>query len=85
MLPQDITKGADLTLLFVDQLNEETMALRYNYKIAEKMTTILIKRPVLLLCHTASSDTIFVQIYMDPPPEVPGVSKDAPGSTKHAI
>ena len=33
MLPQDITKGADLTLLFVDQLNEETMALRYNYKI----------------------------------------------------
>ena len=37
------------------------------------------------LKHTASSDTIFVLIYMDPPPEVPGVSKDAPGSTKHAI
>ena len=35
--------------------------------------------------HTAGSDTIFVQIYMDPPPGVPGVSKDAPGSTKHAI
>ena len=35
--------------------------------------------------HTAGSDTTFVQIYMDPPPEVPGVSKDAPGSTKHAI
>ena len=35
--------------------------------------------------HTAGLDTIFVQIYMDPPPGVPGVSKDAPGSTKHAI
>ena len=35
--------------------------------------------------HTAGSDIIFVQIYMDPPPGVPGVSKDAPGSTKHAI
>ena len=28
------------------------------------------------LIHTASSDTIFVQIYMDPPPGVPGVSKN---------
>ena len=37
------------------------------------------------LGHTAGLDTIFVQIYMDPPPGVPGVSKDAPGSTKHAI
>ena len=37
------------------------------------------------LRHTAGLDTIFVQIYMDPPPGVPGVSKDAPGSTKHAI
>ena len=26
--------------------------------------------------HTAGSDTIFVQIYMDPPPGIPGVSKD---------
>ena len=26
--------------------------------------------------HTAGSDTIFVQIYMDPPPGVPGVSKN---------
>ena len=26
--------------------------------------------------HTASSDTIFVQIYMDSPPGVPGVSKN---------
>ena len=38
-----------------------------------------------ILEHTAGLDTIFVQIYMDPPPGVPGVSKDAPGSTKHAI
>ena len=28
--------------------------------------------------HTAGSDTIFVQINMDPPPGVLGVSKDAP-------
>ena len=35
--------------------------------------------------HTAGSDNIFVQIYMDPPPGAPGVSKDAPGSIKHAI
>ena len=26
--------------------------------------------------HTAGSDTIFVQIYMDTPPGVPGVSKN---------
>ena len=26
----------------------------------------------LIPMHTAGSDTIFVQIYMDPPPEVPG-------------
>ena len=26
--------------------------------------------------HTAGSDTIFVQIYMDAPPGVPGVSKN---------
>ena len=35
--------------------------------------------------HTAGWDTIFVQIYMDPTPEIPGVSKDASGSTEHAI
>ena len=34
------------------------------------------------LVHTAGSDTIFVQFYMDPLPGVPGVSEDAPGSTK---
>ena len=26
--------------------------------------------------HRAGSDTIFVKIYMDPPPRVPGVSKN---------
>ena len=35
--------------------------------------------------HTAGSDTIFVQIYMDLPPGVPGVSKDVSGPTKHVI
>ena len=34
-----------------------------------------------LLHHRAGSDTILVQIYMDAPPGVPGVSKDAPGPT----
>ena len=29
--------------------------------------------------HTAGSDTIFVQIYMDAPPGVPGVSKEPEG------
>ena len=48
---KDITKGADLTLVFMDDLNEETLAMSYYYKIADKKTTILIKRPVLLLCH----------------------------------
>ena len=27
--------------------------------------------------HTAGSDTIFIQIYMDAPPGVPGVSKNS--------
>ena len=35
--------------------------------------------------HTPGLDTIFVQIYMDPSTGVPGVSKDAPGSTKRVI
>ena len=30
---------------------------------------------ILKLNHTAGLDTIFVQIYMDAPPGVPGVSK----------
>ena len=29
--------------------------------------------------HTAGSDTIFVQIYMEAPSEVPGVSKEPEG------
>jgi len=33
--------------------------------------------------HTAGSDTIFVQIYMDPPPGVPGVSKNLLTSLSH--
>ena len=28
------------------------------------------------IVHTAGSDTIFIQIYMDAPPGVPGVSKN---------
>ena len=43
------------------------------------------KQTYVFTYHTAGSDTIFVQIYMDPPPEVPRVSTDAPGSTKNAI
>ena len=42
-----ITKGADLTLIFVDELNEETLFMSNNYKIADKKTTILIKRDAL--------------------------------------
>ena len=33
-------------------------------------------RLAVMLRHTAGLDTIFVQIYMDPPPGVPGVSKN---------
>ena len=44
---KDITKGADLTLVFMDELNEETMAMNYYYKMADKKTTILIKRDTL--------------------------------------
>ena len=32
--------------------------------------------PATLISHTAGLDTIFVQIYMDAPPGVPGVSKN---------
>ena len=34
-------------------------------------------RLAVMLRHTAGLDTIFVQIYMDPPPGVPGVSKNS--------
>ena len=53
---KDITMGADLTLVFMDELNEVTESMSYYYKIAEKKTTILIKRPVLLLCHNLVCD-----------------------------
>ena len=44
---KDITKGADLTLVFMDELNEETLSMSYYYKMADKNTTILIKRDAL--------------------------------------
>ena len=44
---KDITKGADLTLVFMDELNEETMVMSYYYKMADKKTTILIKKDTL--------------------------------------
>ena len=34
---------------------------------------------VMIEMHTAGLDTIFVQIYMDAPPGVPGVSKELEG------
>ena len=46
---KDITKGADLTLVFMEELNEETWSMSYWYYIADKKTTIFIKRPVLLV------------------------------------
>ena len=48
---KDITKGADLTLIFMDELNEVTSSMSYYYRITDKKTTIFIKRQVLLLCH----------------------------------
>ena len=47
MFLKDITKGADLTLVFMDELNEETMVMSYYYKMADKKTTILIKSDAL--------------------------------------
>ena len=44
---------------------------------------------VELLCcflyHTAGSDTIFIQIYMDAPPGIPGVSKKFTSKTVLAL
>ena len=34
---------------------------------------------ILSVPHTARSDTIFIQIYMDKPPGVPGVPKEPEG------
>ena len=47
MFLKDITTGADLTLVFMDELNVGTMAMSYYYRMADKKTTILIKRDAL--------------------------------------
>ena len=47
LFSKDITEGADLTLVFMDALNEETLSMSYYYKMADKNTTILIKRDAL--------------------------------------
>ena len=44
---KDITKGADLTLVFMDELNEETPSMSYIHGMADNKTTILIKRDAL--------------------------------------
>ena len=36
-----------MTLVFIDELNEETLSMSYYYKMADKKTTILIKREAL--------------------------------------
>ena len=36
-----------MTLVFMDELNEETNALSYDYEMADNKTTILIKRDAL--------------------------------------
>ena len=47
LFSKDITEGADLTLVFMDELNEETNAMSYDYEMADNKTTILIKRDAL--------------------------------------
>ena len=47
LFSKDITEGADLTLVFMDELNEETPSMSYYYRMADKQTTILIKRDAL--------------------------------------
>ena len=44
---KDITKGADLTLVFLDELNEETLTMSYHYKMADNKTTVLIRGDAL--------------------------------------
>ena len=39
----------------------------------------MILKVISFHAHTAGLDTIFVQIYMDAPPGVPGVSKEPEG------
>ena len=36
-----------MTLVFMDELNEETPSMSYHYRMANKQTTILIKRDAL--------------------------------------
>ena len=47
LFSKDITEGADLTLVFMDELNEETNAMSYDYEMTDNRTTILIKRDAL--------------------------------------
>ena len=47
LFSKDITEGADLTLVFMDKLNEETNAMSYDYEMADNKTTILIKSDAL--------------------------------------
>ena len=48
-------------------------------KLLSFCARIVPKRHKLYQLHTAGLDTIFVQIYMDAPSEVPGVSKEPKG------
>ena len=47
---KDTTRGADLTLVFINELNDENLGMSYYYRIFEEKTTIFIKRPVLFRC-----------------------------------
>ena len=47
LFSKDITEGADLTLVFMDELNEETPSMSYIHGMADNKTTILIKRDAL--------------------------------------
>ena len=44
---KDITKGADLTLIFLDELDEEHLTMSIFYKMADNKTTILIRGDAL--------------------------------------
>ena len=46
-LKKDVKESADLTLVFVDNLNENTLGLSYYYQIAEGKTVILMKNEAL--------------------------------------
>ena len=57
--------------LVLKQLNYQNSVLRIS-----KIMFVLGSYEPLERLHTAGLDTIFIQIYMDPPPGVPGVSKN---------